>query len=143
MITNTQAAEELLASSAFTQDADGLVRVDPAMLQRAAELLAQSATKDLTKLQEERDALGWATMRMSVALRLLNASGMKGVSMPGSGTIVPWLSGWIDAGMDEPLHWPSAVPFACQLLTSWGFQNVDGFIGKVMPTDGRAGKRTQ
>jgi hypothetical protein len=143
MIDNTTMTEELLACSAFTQDAEGLVRVDPAVLQRAAELLAQSANKDLSALQQERDALGWATMRMSVALRLLNASGMKGVSMPGSGILVPWLSGWIDAGMDEPLHWPSAVPFACQLLTSWGFQDVGGFIGKTMPTDGRAGQRTQ
>jgi hypothetical protein len=142
MINNTTMAEELLASSAFTQDQDGLVRIDPALLERAAELLAQSATKDLTKLQEERDALGWAVMRMSVALRLLRASGMAGVSMPGSGIIVPWLAGWIAAGMDEPLHWPTSVPFACELLTSWGFQNVDGFIGKVAATD-RAWKRTQ
>lgn len=143
MIDNTQAAEELLASSMFTQDQDGLVRVDPATLIRAAELLAQSATKDLTALQQERDALGWAVMRMSIALRLLRASGMGGVAMPGSGIIVPWLAGWVDAGMDEPLHWPTAVPFACQLLTFWGFQNVGGFISKTLPTDGKAGKSVQ
>lgn len=143
MIDNTQAAEELLASSMFTQDQDGLVRVDPAMLQRAAELLAQSATKDLTQLQQERDALGWAVMRMSVALRLIRTFGMSQVALPGSGVIREWLAGWIDAGMDETLHWPSSVPWACQLLTSWGFQDVGGFIVKVMPTDGRAGKRTQ
>lgn len=143
MIDNTQAAEELLACSAFTQDQDGLVRVDPAVLERAAELLAQSASKDLTKLQQERDALGWATMRMSVALRLIRTFGMSEFALAGSGQVRAWLAGWIDAGMDEPLHWPSAIPFACQLLTQWGFQDVGGFIGKVMPTDGRAGKRTQ
>lgn len=139
MIDNTQAAEELLASSAFTQDQDGLVRVDPAMLQRAAELLAQSATKDLSALQQERDALGWATMRMSIALRLIRTFGMSQVALPGSGIIREWLAGWIDAGMDEPLHWPSSVPMACQLLTTWGFQEAGGFIGRVVPTDGQAG----
>ncbi len=143
MIDNTQAAEELLACSAFTQDSEGLVRVDPGMLGRAAELLAQSASKDLTKLQQERDALGWSTMRMSIALRLIRTFGMSQVALPGSGQIRAWLAGWIDAGMDEPLHWPSAIPAATQLLTQWGFQDVGGFIGKVLATDGRAGKVVQ
>lgn len=143
MIDNPSAAAELRTTAAFTQDEQGLVKVDPAVLSRAALLLEQSASADLSQLQRERDALGWATMRMSLALRLLRASGMGGVSMPGSATIVRWLAGWVDAGMDEPLHWPSAVPFACQLLTKWGFQNVGGFIGKVEPTDGKAGSTQQ
>ena len=140
---NTQAAEELLACSAFTQDQDGLVRVDPALLSKSAELLAESATRSLSKLQQERDALGWSTMRMSVALRLIRTFGMSQVALPGSGQIRAWLAGWIDAGMDEPLHWPSAIPAAAQLLTQWGFQDVGGFIGRVMPTDGKAGSTVQ
>lgn len=143
MIDNTTAAQELLASSMFDQDQDGLVRVDPAVLSRAAELLAETATKDNSAIQRERDALGWATMRMSIALRLIRTFGMSQVALPGSGTIRDWLAGWIDEGMDSPLMWPSTVPWACQLLTSWGFQDVGGFIGKTMPTDGRAGRRTQ
>lgn len=143
MIDNPTMAEELLACSAFTQDSEGLVRVDPGVLAKAAELLAQSATRDLSALQQERDALGWATMRMSIALRLIRTFGMSQVALPGSGQIRAWLAGWIDAGMNEPLHWPSAIPAATQLLTQWGFQDAGGFIGKVMPTDGKAGKVVQ
>jgi len=143
MIDNVSAAEELLACSAFAQDERGLVAVDPAVLQKAAELLAQSATTDLTALQRERDALGWAVMRMGVALRLIRVFGMGGVALPGSGMIRDWLCGWIDADLFDALHWPSAIPMACDLLTQWGYQEVGGFIGRTLPTDGKAGATVQ
>ena len=138
MFTNPQMVDELQATALFTQDSAGLVRVDPAVLAEAARLLAESASPKLTALQSERDALGWSTFRMSIALRLIRTFGMGGVALPGSGLIRDWLVKWIDHGMDEQLAWPRAVPVACDLLTQWGFRDVQGFIGKRMATDKRA-----
>lgn len=135
MFTNPQMVDELQATALFSQDSDGLVRVDPAVLTEAARLLRESSSPNLTALQAERDALGWATFRMSIALRLIRTFGMSAMALPGSGMIRDWLVKWIDHGMDEQLAWPRAVPMACDLLEQWGFQDVQGFIGRVLPTD--------
>ncbi len=135
MMNNPEGAKELLALATDTQDAQGFVRVDPAVLTKAAELLTQSASKDLSVIQAERDELGWTVMRMSVALRLIHFYAMSGLMLPESGQVRDWLKRWIDAGMVDQLGWPIALPGTCALLEQWGFQNVLGTIGRVLPTD--------